>query len=710
MIKNLFLFIILGISFQSLEAQCSRPNTDFSNCKYKAIGHRGYRHLYPENTLLSLEEAFKRGVKICEVDVCVTKDSQYVIFHDGHYGVDRTTDGTGRFYDKTYNELKLLDAGSFKGYYFKGQHIPTVEEALVLAQKYNARLYLDVKDFAPDLMKKAIKNTGVSEDRFYTAIENDLPSAVAFHKLLPKTPWVFYNGGDYPDSGLADPQFYKDLAKNGCAAIEVTYFLGGDSSWNTFEKLAHAAGLEIWTFTANMNDQMYSMKKYKMDAGEADRSWNMAQILCDSIFPLYPDSMTTGNWRFNKTLKGLGLGAAVSSYNYVNPSPKTLPVFNTCSGFGIDMLDGQDANVMLMPKQDSLDAMLVYTDFSVQDDGGIQDNFTIIMDFLVPDSSQGNYISLLSTSMPPDLNDGDVFINPNGGIGIQGDYDGDVNDGDWHRLVLSFNLKTAHFYKYLDGKYIGKNDMFGTRWSVYNSTPNGQKHGFFLLSDDDNETAPVYVSALQVRDYPMDSLEAVRMGKPKADGIPMGNADLYNLKIAGDIADSTLMDYDNQTYFLTVSSTTDLKKALLSFDPSFGATTSIASSSVIDLSSGSAQIKVTSQDKSRSKKWTICVVKQTLPVVRDTIRDTVYDTVYTGIRHGNNEAVYMIYPNPAKENLTIKSSTTDVIPFIIYDIYGREILNGKTEGELTHVNLSTLPQGIYLISVKGGNMRRFVKL
>ncbi len=708
--KFAFTLITALLAFLSAYPQCTRPNTDFSNCKYKAIGHRGYRHLYPENTLLSLEEAFKRGVRTCEVDVSITKDSQYVLFHDGFFGVDRTTDGTGAFHDKTYNELKTLDAGSFKGYYFKGEKIPTLEEAMVLAEKYGARLYLDVKDYNLNLIKKSIDNAKVTADRVYATTENGLKGGMEIHKVLPKTPWVLYNGGDYPDSGLADPGYYKALVKNGCAAIEVSYFLGGDSAWHTFDSLAHGAGLEIWTFTADMNDQILNMKKYHMDAGEADRCWNMNHILCDGLLPSYPDSLATGNWRFNNTLKALGQGSALSQYNFQNPNKKKQPSFGKCSDFGISNLDGEDANVMFMPKQDSIDAMMVYTDFSVQDDGGIQDEFTMIMDFLVPDSSQGQYISLLSTSIPPDANDGDVFINPSGGIGIQGDYHGDVFDSKWHRLVLSFSLKDKHFKKYLDGAYIGKNDMFGTRWSVYNSTPNGQKHGFFLLSDDDNETAPVYVSALQIRDYPMDSISAIKLGKPKAAGIPFGNADLYNVRIGGDIPDSTLMDYDNQVYYITLEDNVNLKKGYVTFDPSYGATTSIHSSSVQDLSAGTLDVVVTSEDKMRKKTWTICVRKEAPAIIHDTIRDTVYDTVYTGIRHGNNEAVYMIYPNPARENLTIKSSTTDVIPFIIYDVYGREIMNGKTEGEITTVNLSTLPQGIYLISVKGGNMRRFVKL
>ncbi|MCX6351210.1 MAG: glycerophosphodiester phosphodiesterase family protein [Bacteroidetes bacterium] len=690
-ILNSSLFII------NSSAQCTRPNTDFSACKYKTIGHRGYRHIYPENTLLSLEEAFKRGDKTCEIDISITKDSHFVLFHDGYFGVDRTTDGTGAFHDKTLSELKNLDAGSFKGYYFKGQQIPTLEEAMILAEKYDARLYLDVKDYDPYLIAKAIKNAGVTEDRVYTTSEKGLKGGMEIHKITPNTPWVLYNGGDYPDSGVADPNYYKALAKNGCVAIEVSYFIGGDSTWHTFDSLSHAAGLEIWVFTCDMNDQILNMKKYHMDRGEADRSWDMGKILCEGDSPAYPDSLTTGNWRFSNTLKGLGQGAALSSYNYINPNPKNSPSFNTCSGFGIAKLDGQDANVMLMPKQDSLDAMMVYTDFSVQDNGGISDYWTMIIDLLVPDSSQGQYISLLSTSIPPDKNDGDIFIHPKGGVGIQGDYGGNVSDSKWHRLVLSFDYHKGSIFKFIDGKYVGKNNMFGTRWSVYNSTPAGQKHGFFLLSDNDGESAPVYVSALQVRDYAMDSLTSIAMGKPTANGIPMGNADLYNLKIAGDIPDSTLMDYDNQTYYLVVSKTVNLKKAYLSFDPSYGATTSRNTSSIIDLSSGTAQITVTSEDKSRTKKWNICV-KQ---------------AVLTDVAEVDKKDGVSIYPNPANDRLNIKLTNNTNATFTITDVFGKTILKNTTPQEENEVDITQLSKGVYFIMIqKEGSaiVKKFVKM
>jgi len=56
----------------------------------KVVGHRGAKHLAPENTLAALEAALKHGVDEIEVDVRVTKDGHVVLNHDP---VVHTTDG-----------------------------------------------------------------------------------------------------------------------------------------------------------------------------------------------------------------------------------------------------------------------------------------------------------------------------------------------------------------------------------------------------------------------------------------------------------------------------------------------------------------------------------------------------------------------------------------------------------------------------------------
>ena len=85
------------------------------------IGHRGASGYYPENTLLSFNEAVGQGADMIELDVHLTSDDEIVVIHDKT--VDRTTDGTGIIGNLSLKEVRGLDAGS-------GERIPTLDEVL----------------------------------------------------------------------------------------------------------------------------------------------------------------------------------------------------------------------------------------------------------------------------------------------------------------------------------------------------------------------------------------------------------------------------------------------------------------------------------------------------------------------------------------------------------------------------------------------------
>lgn len=105
--------------------------------------HRGYSELYPENTLLAFEEAYKAGADRIETDLALTEDGVVVLMHDRT--VDRTTDGSGPVHVLTLEALKQLDAGSWKDPAFADERVPTLEEAIELARAYGGMLNLEVK-------------------------------------------------------------------------------------------------------------------------------------------------------------------------------------------------------------------------------------------------------------------------------------------------------------------------------------------------------------------------------------------------------------------------------------------------------------------------------------------------------------------------------------------------------------------------------------
>ena len=109
----------------------------------KIIGHRGVKDLAPENTLESIIEAFRIGLKWIEVDVKISKDNIPFLLHDDDF--DRTTNGTGIASSYNYSEIKKLDAGKF--FYKKDTKIypPTLKEVLSLCQKNKGGLNIELK-------------------------------------------------------------------------------------------------------------------------------------------------------------------------------------------------------------------------------------------------------------------------------------------------------------------------------------------------------------------------------------------------------------------------------------------------------------------------------------------------------------------------------------------------------------------------------------
>lgn len=72
------------------------------------LAHRGDRAHFPENTVLSIVEAIRRGADGSEFDVRLSKDGVPVVIHDDT--VDRTFHASGRVSDFTAAELAALEA------------------------------------------------------------------------------------------------------------------------------------------------------------------------------------------------------------------------------------------------------------------------------------------------------------------------------------------------------------------------------------------------------------------------------------------------------------------------------------------------------------------------------------------------------------------------------------------------------------------------
>jgi hypothetical protein len=97
------------------------------------------------------------------------------------------------------------------------------------------------------------------------------------------------------------------------------------------------------------------------------------------------------------------------------------------------------------------------------------------------------------------------------------------------------------------------------------------------------------------------------------------------------------------------------------------------------------------------------------------------DAVYTELHNGIDEdgpstssVAFMVYPNPANGTLTVSvrlpqcdSPTTGQTEYQISNLMGQTLLQGRISAETQQIDISTLPAGMYFISV-GKQTEKFV--
>lgn len=92
------------------------------------FGHRGASRYAPENTMAAFELAIKQGARAFELDTMLTSDGIPVVIHD--HTLDRTTNGTGIVNQKSFDEIRSLEAGGKFSKDFKGEKVPSLENVL----------------------------------------------------------------------------------------------------------------------------------------------------------------------------------------------------------------------------------------------------------------------------------------------------------------------------------------------------------------------------------------------------------------------------------------------------------------------------------------------------------------------------------------------------------------------------------------------------
>ncbi len=113
------------------------------------FGHRGVPEEAPENTLASFRRAVELGLDGVELDARLCRTGELVVIHDER--VDKLTDGSGNVDQLSFEEIRKLDAGVRFGGSFRGERIPSLEEAIeTLRDKMLVNVELKTKSIPGD--------------------------------------------------------------------------------------------------------------------------------------------------------------------------------------------------------------------------------------------------------------------------------------------------------------------------------------------------------------------------------------------------------------------------------------------------------------------------------------------------------------------------------------------------------------------------------
>lgn len=242
------------------------------------VAHRGESADAPENTLAAFNLAWQRGVPAIELDVHLTADDRLIVIHDA--STKRTTGVDLLVKDSTLEQLRPLDAGSWKGPEWAGEPLPTLEEALATIPEGGLCL-IEVKvgpEAVPALVR-AVEASGKTSDQL-AVISFNAETLAEARRQLPELPMYFLSGfrrDEETGAWTPSPQALIDQALALKAdGLDLSYRGPIDAD---FIQRLREAGLSIHVWTVDDLDDARRFLELRVDSITTNRAaWLREQI------------------------------------------------------------------------------------------------------------------------------------------------------------------------------------------------------------------------------------------------------------------------------------------------------------------------------------------------------------------------------------------------------------------------------------------------
>jgi len=212
------------------------------------IAHRGASAEAPENTLAAFRLGWQQA-EACELDITLTKDGRIAVIHDAT--TKRTAGLDKPVAQQTLEELKSLDAGSWKGKKWAGEKIPSLGEVLEILPP-GKRLVIEIKcgpEVLPEL-QRVLEASGKKPEQV-VIIGFGYDAMVQARRRFPKIP-VYWLSSFKADKKTGKTPDIDDLIagarSGGLDGLNLHHEFPIDAA---FVARIHAAGLKLYTWTVD---------------------------------------------------------------------------------------------------------------------------------------------------------------------------------------------------------------------------------------------------------------------------------------------------------------------------------------------------------------------------------------------------------------------------------------------------------------------------
>lgn len=244
----------------------------------KNVAHRGFSAAAPENTLASIRAAIEIGAHGCEMDVYASADGILFLNHDGN--LKRYTGRDVKVSTLTLAELQREDVGSYFKPEFRGEPIPTLDQAIALLAASDCVPVIELKQNG--LEQRVLDVLDRYNMRKRCIIIAFSAAACREMRRLDRDIFVCWLVGRNRDE-TEDAYLSRILTTLDDCNINAVDMQFGGMSANVVQTL-HDRGIRVFCWTVDKESDMRRM----LDLGADSVTTNRPDVL-KSVLESYPD-------------------------------------------------------------------------------------------------------------------------------------------------------------------------------------------------------------------------------------------------------------------------------------------------------------------------------------------------------------------------------------------------------------------------------------